>query len=67
MVVMLSCWCVIRVSGLAVLLSVWRDIRLVYFAYPTTWALSSLCFLLFYLLSDWTGERKLKKKGAGTR
>jgi putative MATE family efflux protein len=67
MVVMLSCWCVIRVSGLAVLLSVWRDIRLVYFAYPTTWALSSLCFLLFYLFSDWTGERKLKKKGAGTR
>ncbi len=66
MIVMLTCWCLLRVSALALLLSLWKNILFVYFAYPTTWTLSSIWFLLYYLFSDWSGERKMKKKGAGT-
>lgn len=80
MIIMLVCWCLIRVTLLAIVLSIWHDIRFVFWAYPVTWAISCVCFLIYYLRSDWVHafDRKeeknaenipLKKenKGAGTR
>ena len=56
--IMLSCWCVLRVIALTVLLSMWHTILFVYWIYPITWAVSCVFFLGYYLFSDWAKERK---------
>lgn len=53
MVIMLVCWCLIRVSYITVAIRYLPDIRVVFWAYPLTWCLSSVLFLCFYFLGDW--------------
>lgn len=48
MLVMLICWCVIRVSFLAIMVPIFADIQVVYWVYPLTWFLSSVCFFIYY-------------------
>ncbi len=65
MVVMLSVWCVIRVSYIYAVMHFFGEIHHIYRAYPITWAISSVIFLIYYLFSDWVhGFEKSKKKGA---
>ena len=53
MFVMLACWCVIRVTYITVAVKIHPVIQTVFWAYPLTWTLSSILFLIFYLKSDW--------------
>ena len=53
MVVMLSVWCVGRISYIIVVMKLFGEIQYVYWAYPLTWAVSSVIYLLYYLFSDW--------------
>lgn len=53
MVIMLVCWCLIRVSYITITVYFIPDIRVVYWAHPITWALSSVIFLLYYFKADW--------------
>ncbi len=53
MIVMLCCWCVIRVIYVTVATHYIPSIKVVFWAYPLTWFLSSLIFLIYYLKSDW--------------
>lgn len=53
MFVMMICWCVIRVSYISIAVRIVPDIRTVFWAYPLTWALSSVVFLVYFLKSDW--------------
>ena len=53
MIVMLVFWCIIRVSYITVAVSIVKSIQTVYFAYPLTWGLSSITFLIYYLKIDW--------------
>ncbi len=53
MVVMLSCWCVFRVIYITVMVDLIPDIRVVFSAYPVTWTLSTIAFLLYYCKADW--------------
>ena len=53
MFVMMICWCVIRVSYISIAVRIVPDIKVVFWAYPLTWALSSGIFLLYFLKSDW--------------
>ena len=53
MFVMLGCWCVIRVSYITIIMKFINNITAVFLAYPLTWSLSSILFLIFYLKSDW--------------
>lgn len=53
MMVMLICWCVIRVTYITLALRVFPAIETVFWAYPLTWALSGAVFLLYYLKADW--------------
>ena len=48
LVVMLVCWCAVRVLVLMTIGSMIHDIRLVYWIYPFTWALSSIEYIYFY-------------------
>ena len=53
MVIMLSCWCIIRVIYIYFVTHFFKDISHVFYAYPLTWFLSSVLFLIFYIKSDW--------------
>ena len=53
MFVMLICWCIIRVSYISIAVHFIPDIRVIFWAYPLTWCLSSIVFLLYFLRSDW--------------
>ncbi len=53
MLVMLVCWCIVRVSYITVAVHFIPSIRVVFWAYPLTWLLSSIIFLIFYWRSPW--------------
>ena len=53
MFVMLICWCVIRVTYITITVHFIPNIRVIFWAYPLTWTLSSLTFLIYFLKSDW--------------
>lgn len=53
MIVMMICWCFIRVGYIVIIIRCIPSIYVVFWAYPLTWALSSGIFLLYFLKSDW--------------
>lgn len=53
MVIMLSVWCVIRVSWILITMHLFNDIVFVYWAYPLTWSISSVIYCIYYYASDW--------------
>ena len=53
MLVMLSSWCVFRIIFISIAMRILRDIRVLFWCYPLTWAISSAIFLIYYLRSDW--------------
>ncbi len=60
MVVMMVCWCIIRVTYITVILHFFPVIKAIFWAYPLTWSLSTIIFTLYYFRSDWihTFERQ---------
>lgn len=57
MLVMFTFWCVFRVSFIIISLSFNRDIKILFAAYPITWALSSIFFVIYYFKADWMGKK----------
>ena len=53
MFVMLSIWCALRIAYISVVTHFWNDIGLIYWAYPITWGISSIIYLIYYNCSDW--------------
>jgi putative MATE family efflux protein len=53
MLVMLLCWCAIRITYITITVHFIPDIRVVFWAYPLTWSLSSIIFLIYYNKADW--------------
>jgi len=53
MVIMLSSWCVFRVTYITVMVRLFQNIRVVFSAYPVTWAISCTIFLIYYWKADW--------------
>lgn len=53
LLVMMVCWCFIRVSYITAITRFIPSIDAVFWAYPLTWGLSSVVFLIYYLRSDW--------------
>lgn len=53
MLIMMICWCVIRVVYITVMVAVWKNILVVFTAYPLTWSLSAVAFLIYYFKADW--------------
>lgn len=61
MFIMLSIWCVIRIAYIIIVMRLTEDINNIYWAYPLTWGLSSVIYLVYYLCSDWVhGFEKAK-------
>lgn len=53
MFTMLACWCVFRVSYITVALKFLNQLTTVSLAYPITWSLSSIIFLIYFFKADW--------------
>lgn len=53
MIVMLICWCIIRITYITVIMHFVDVITAVFWAYPLTWSLSSIFFLIYYFKVDW--------------
>lgn len=53
MVVMMICWCIIRVTYISVIVRFIPSINVVFWAYPLTWTLSTVVFLIYFIKSDW--------------
>ena len=64
MVVMMVCWCLIRVSYITIATRFIPVINMVFWAYPITWTLSSIIFTIYYLKSDWIHGLEKQKVSA---
>lgn len=53
MFVMLGVWCIFRVLYISVAMRISHTVELVFAAYPITWTISSVIFLIYMLRSDW--------------
>lgn len=53
MVIMLSIWCVVRITYIIIVMRFTGEISYIYWAYPLTWGISSVIYLGYYLFSDW--------------
>lgn len=53
MCVMLVVWCVIRIAYIILVMRLTGEIGYIYWAYPLTWGISSVIYLIYYLRSDW--------------
>ena len=53
MFTMLSCWCLFRVSYISIAVKFIPELTTVSWAYPITWTLSSIVFLIYFLKADW--------------
>ena len=53
MFTMLTCWCFIRVSYIAIAVKFVPELTTISWAYPITWALSSIVFLIYFFSADW--------------
>lgn len=53
MCIMLSIWCVLRITYIIAVMHLTGEIGYIYWAYPLTWGISSVIYLIYYLRSDW--------------
>ena len=53
MFTMLACWCLIRMAYISVAIKFVNKLTTVSWAYPITWTLSSIIFLIYFLKADW--------------
>ena len=69
MVIMLAVWCVFRITYITVAMKISHTIDLLFWAYPITWSISSIIYLIYYRKSDWIhgfeshAERRKKLEG----
>ena len=63
MTIMLVFWCVVRITYITTAMHFVHDIQYIYWAYPITWSLSSIVYLIYYHFSDWVHgfEKKAEK------
>ncbi|WP_167958249.1 MATE family efflux transporter [Anaerosporobacter faecicola] len=53
MITMLITWCLIRITYITIAVRVVPKIDVIFWAYPLTWTLSSIIFLIYYKKVDW--------------
>ena len=65
MSIMLGVWCVFRILYITVMMQWRHEIVYVYWAYPITWAISSVIYLFYFLLSNWQDGFDPQPEGEG--
>ena len=62
MITMLAFWCGVRIIYVTLAVKIWPVFQTISWAYPLTWSLSSILFLICLLRTDWTKAFESKKK-----
>ena len=63
MIVMLSSWCLLRITYITIIVRIIPVVNVIFWAYPLTWSASAIVFLIYYFRADWihnfakSGER----------
>ena len=53
MFTMLVSWCLVRIAYITIVIRYIPKIEVVFSAYPLTWFISSVIFLVYFLKADW--------------
>lgn len=53
MMVMLASWCLLRVTYITLMVSTFGRIEVIFSAYPVTWTVSAIIFVIYYCKADW--------------
>lgn len=53
MFTMLASWCIIRITYITITVHFIPKIQVIFWAYPLTWSISSVIFLIYFLKADW--------------
>ena len=62
MFVMLISWCIIRITYITVAVHFIHKIQVIFWAYPLTWSISSVIFLVYFLKADWLHAFERQRK-----
>lgn len=60
MIIMLSIWCVFRVTYITIAMQINHNLRVLYAAYPITWGMSSIVYFILYFFTKWYKIRSRK-------
>lgn len=53
MVVMLSSWCLLRITYITIIVGVIPVINVIFWAYPLTWSVSVIIFIVYFFKGNW--------------
>ncbi len=53
MIVMLSSWCLLRITYISIIVRFIPVVNVIFWAYPLTWTVSSIAFVIYYYKADW--------------
>lgn len=53
MIVMVCCWCFLRMAWIFIAMPIFSDIQVVFWGYPITWFASAICMYAYYRRADW--------------
>lgn len=64
MFTMLASWCILRILYITAAVHFLKRIEVIFWAYPLTWSVSSIIFLVYFLKADWLHgfERSLSSR-----
>lgn len=60
MVVMLTFWCVVRVTYITIVTRLIPQIEVIFWAYPMTWSLSSITFAIYLISGKWLKNKAVQ-------
>ena len=63
MFVMLSVWCAFRIAYIVLVMHFVHKIEMIYWAYPITWSISTIIYVLYYHLSPWINGFDATRRG----
>lgn len=53
MIIMISCWCIMRMAWIIGMTSLFNDIRIVFLGWPITWIASCIAIIWYYNKGNW--------------
>ena len=53
MIIMILCWCFLRMAWVLTFTPIFKDIKIVFFGYPITWFASAAILLIYYKKANW--------------
>ena len=53
MIVMLSSWCLLRITYITIIVHFIPVVNVIFWAYPLTWSVSSIIFIIYYFKGKW--------------